>query len=318
MDIVILDGYTENPGDLDWEGMASMGRLTVHDRTPPERIVERIGKAEIVIVNKAPMTRETMMACRGIRYIGMLATGYNVVDVVAAREFGIIVSNIPTYGTQAVAQFAIAMLLEICHHVGDHADSVQKGQWTKSLDFCYWNSPLIELAGKTMGVIGFGRIGQATARIAQALGMSVLAYDELQNPAIESDALHYTSLEELLRDSDVISLHCPLTPSTQGLIRKETLDRMKNGVILLNNARGALVVEADLAEALDSGKVYAAGLDVVSIEPIRADNPLLKARNCMITPHISWAPRESRSRLMDIAVDNLRCFIAGTPVNVVN
>jgi glycerate dehydrogenase len=295
-----------------------MGRLTVHDRTPPEQIVERIGKAEIVIVNKAPITRETMMVCRGIRYIGMLATGYNVVDVVAARELGIIVSNIPTYGTQAVAQFAIAMLLEICHHIGDHADSVQKGQWTKSPDFCYWNSPLIELAGKTMGVIGFGRIGQATARIAQALGMSVLAYDELQNPSIESDALHYTSLEELLRDSDVISLHCPLTPSTQGLVRKETLDCMKNGVILLNNARGALVVEADLAEALDSGKVYAAGLDVVSIEPIRADNPLLKARNCLITPHISWAPRESRSRLMDIAVDNLRCFIAGTPVNVVN
>jgi glycerate dehydrogenase len=174
MDIVILDGYTENPGDLDWEGMASMGRLTVHDRTPPEQIVERIGKAEIVIVNKAPITRETMMVCRGIRYIGMLATGYNVVDVVAARELGIIVSNIPTYGTQAVAQFAIAMLLEICHHIGDHADSVQKGQWTKSPDFCYWNSPLIELAGKTMGVIGFGRIGQATARIAQALGMSVL------------------------------------------------------------------------------------------------------------------------------------------------
>lgn len=313
--IVILDGYTENPGDLSWGGFEALGGLTVYDRTSLENeaeVIERIGDAEVVYTNKTPISRAVLEACDKIRFIGVLATGYNVVDAAAAREREIPVSNIPSYGTEAVAQMAIALLLEICHHAAHHSDAVHAGRWSASPDWCFWDYPLIELAGKTMGIIGYGRIGQATGRIAKALGMKVAAYDRFV------DAPECVALDTLLENSDVIALHCPLFPETQGIINKNTIAKMKNGVILLNNSRGPLIVEEDLCDALNSGKVHAAGLDVVSTEPIREDNPLLKARNCLITPHISWAPKESRQRLMDIAVDNLKQYLAGTPVNVVN
>ena len=318
MKIVVLDGYTENPGDLSWSRLEELGELTVYDRTPAEQAAERIGDAQIVILNKVPITRQVLDACPNIGYIGVLATGYNVVDIEAAREKGIIVTNIPTYGTDAVGQFAIALLLEICHHIGHHDQAVKEGKWEHCPDWCFWDYPLIELAGKTMGIIGYGRIGQTTGRIAQALGMKVLAYDSYKNPQLESSSCRYVELDELLGQSDVIALHCPLFPSTEGIINRDTIARMKDGVIILNNSRGPLIVEKDLADALNSGKVYAAGLDVVSTEPIRGDNPLLKAKNCIITPHISWAPRESRQRLMDIAVNNLRAYLSGSPVNAVN
>ena len=318
MKIVVLDGYTENPGDLSWKGLEALGELTVYDRTPKELVKERIGDADAIYVNKVVISREILDACPNLRFIGMLATGYNVVDVEAAKEKGIAVCNIPNYGTDAVGQFAIALLLEICHHVQHHSDAVHEGRWAQNADWCFWDYPLIELAGKTMGIIGFGRIGQCTARIAQALGMKILAFDAHQRPELVSDTCKYTDLDTLLENSDVISLHCPLFPETEGIINKETISRMKDGVIILNNSRGPLIVENDLAEALASGKVYAAGLDVVEVEPIRDDNPLLKAPNCLITPHISWAPKESRQRLMDIAVNNLKQFIEGKTVNVVN
>lgn len=317
MKIVILDGYTENPGDLSWEGFENLGELTVYDRTPPDKIVERIGAAEAVITNKTPISAETLAACPGIKYIGVLATGYNVVDAEAARAKGIPLSNIPTYGTQAVGQFAIALLLEICHHIGHHSNAVHGGRWESCPDFCFWDHPLIELAGKTMGIIGFGRIGKVTGAIAKAMGMSVVAFDEHPDDAGRGIA-EYVSLDELFSQSDVITLHCPLFPSTEGMINRDSIAKMKDGVIIINNSRGPLIVEQDLADALNSGKVYAAGLDVASAEPIRNDNPLLKAKNCIITPHISWAPIESRRRLMGIAVDNLKAFMDGTPVNVVN
>jgi glycerate dehydrogenase len=317
MKIVILDGYTENPGDLSWDGFEKLGELTVYDRTPHEKIIERIGRAEVVIVNKTPIDKATLEACPNVQYIGVLATGYNVVDVHAAKEKGIVVCNIPTYGTDAVAQFAIALLLEVCHHVAHHSQAVHEGRWENNADWCFWDYPLIELAGKTMGVIGFGRIGQGTGRIAKALGMKVVAYDEHKNDSGTMIA-EYVSLDELFAQSDVISLHCPLFPSTEGMINKENIAKMKDGVIIINNSRGPLIHEADLAEALNSGKVYAAGLDVVSTEPIQGNNPLLKAKNCIITPHISWAPKESRKRLMDIAVNNLAAFIEGNPINMVN
>ncbi len=318
MKIVILDGYTENPGDLSWSGLEKLGELTVYDRTPRDKAAERIGDAEAVYTNKTPISREVIQECPNIKFIGMLSTGFDVVDVATAKEKGIAVCNIPTYGTAAVGQFAIALLLEICHHIGHHDKAVHEGAWENSADWCFWDYPLIELSGKTMGIIGYGRIGQATGAVAQAMGMKVLAYDAYKNPALESDSCQYTDMDTLLAASDVIALHCPLTPETRGLINRDSIARMKDGVILLNNSRGPLIAEQDLADALNSGKVYAAGLDVVSSEPIRGDNPLLKAKNCIITPHISWAPKESRQRLMDIAVDNLVRFLAGDPVNVVN
>lgn len=317
MKIVVLDGYTENPGDLSWNGLESLGELTVYDRTQSDEIAARIRGAGAVYVNKVALDRETIFSAPDLKFIGVLATGYNVVDIAAARERGIAVCNIPTYGTAAVGQFAIAMLLEICHHVAHHSDAVHAGRWEQNADWCFWDYPLIELAGKTMGIIGFGRIGQTTGRIARALGMNLIAYDEYESGAGRALA-EYTALDALFARSDVIALHCPLLPSTQGIINRENIAKMKDGVIILNNARGPLIVEQDLADALNSGKVYAAGLDVVSTEPIRGDNPLLKAKNCLITPHISWAPKESRQRLMEIAADNLRRFLEGSPVNVVN
>ena len=317
MKIVVLDGYTENPGDLSWSGLEAIGELTVYDRTPADKIVERIGNADAIYTNKTPISRETLAACPSVKFIGVLATGYNVVDVAAAKEKSIPVTNIPTYGTNAVGQFAIALLLEICHHIGHHNKAVHDGRWTTNADWCFWDYPLIELADKTIGILGFGRIGQIVGRTAKALGMKVIAHDEYESDAGREIA-EYVSLDTLLTTSDVISLHCPLFPSTEGIINKANIAKMKDGVIILNNSRGPLIVEQDLADALNSGKVYAAGLDVASTEPIAADNPLLSAKNCIITPHISWAPKESRQRLMDIAVDNLKAFVDGKPVNVVN
>mgnify|MGYP005757943815 FL=1 len=320
MKIVVLDGYTENPGDLSWEELGKLGELTVYDRTSltdEAEAIARIGDAEIVFTNKTPITRKVLDACPGIRFISLLATGYNCVDYAYAREKGIPVANVPTYGTASVGQFAIALLLEICHHIGHHDASVHAGNWERCADWCYWDYPLIELAGKTMGIIGFGRIGQTTGRIARAMDMEVLAYDSHPSDAGRAIA-EYVDLDALLSRSDVVALHCPLFPETEGIINRETIAKMKDGAILLNNSRGPLVVEQDLADALNAGKLAAAGLDVVSTEPIRGDNPLLKAKNCIITPHISWAPKESRQRIMDCAVSNVKAFLAGSPVNVVN
>ena len=320
MKIVVLDGYTENPGDLSWEELGKLGELTVYDRTSltdEAETIARIGDAEIVFTNKTPITRKVLDACPGIRFISLLATGYNCVDYAYAREKGIPVTNVPTYGTASVGQFAIALLLEICHHIGHHDASVHAGNWERCADWCYWDYPLIELDGKTMGIIGFGRIGQTTGRIARAMGMEVLAYDSHPSDAGRAIA-EYVDLDALLSRSDVVALHCPLFPETEGIINRETIAKMKDGAILLNNSRGPLVVEQDLADALNAGKLAAAGLDVVSTEPIRGDNPLLNAKNCIITPHISWAPKESRQRIMDCAVSNVKAFLAGSPVNVVN
>ena len=320
MKIVILDGYVENPGDLSWEGFEKLGELTVYDRSPlndEAEVIRRIDGAEAILLSKTPVSKAVIDACTHLKYIGVLATGYNVVDYKAARARGIPVANIPTYGTAAVGQFAIALLLEICHRIGHHDRAVKEGRWEKCADWCFWDYPLIELAGKTLGIIGFGRIGQTTGRIARALGMDVIAHDEVQTEAGAKIAA-YVSREEIYARSDVIALHCPLFPATEGMINRESIAKMKDGVIIINNSRGPLVVEQDLADALNSGKVYAAGLDVVSSEPIKGDNPLLKAKNCIITPHISWAPKESRARLIDIALANLKAFIDGKPENVVN
>ena len=318
MKMVVLDGYTENPGDLSWDGLREFGELMVYDRTGSEdQVIARIGEAEVVFVNKVPITKRVLEECPNIKFISVLATGYNVIDIKAAAEKGIVVSNIPSYGTAAVAQFAIALLLEVCHHVAHHSEAVHQGRWASSPDWCFWDYPLIELQGKTMGIIGFGRIGQATGRIAKAMGMKVIAYSR----SIREDGKEiadYVDLDTLLRTSDVIVLHCPLFPETEGIINKDNIAKMKDGVIIINNSRGQLVVEQDLADALNSGKVCAAGLDVVSTEPIREDNPLLKAKNCLITPHISWAPKESRQRIMDCTEANIRAFLAGKPQNVVN
>ncbi len=318
INIVILDGYTENPGDLTWDGFKALGNLTVYDRTPADKIISRIGTAELIITNKTPITKEVLDACPNIAYIGVLATGYNVIDTEAAKAKGIPVCNIPTYGTTAVAQFTFALLLELCHHVGAHDKAVKDGRWNSCPDFCFWDYPLVELMGKTIGIIGFGRIGQKVAQIASAYEMQVLAYDEYPNKSLETANIHYVSLDDLLIRSDVISLHCPLFPSTQGIINKNSIRKMKDGVMIINTSRGPLIAEQDLADALNAGKVAGAAVDVVSAEPIRADNPLITAKNCMITPHIAWAPKESRIRLMNIAVDNLKSFLTGKPINVVN
>lgn len=320
MKIVVLDGYTENPGDLSWADLEKLGELTVYDRTSlsnVSEVIQRIGDAEAVYTNKTPMPKEVFESCTKLKFVGVLATGYNVVDVEAARMHDVVVSNIPTYGTSAVAQFAAALLLEICHHVGHHANEVKKGSWSNNQDWCFWDFPLIELAGKTVGIIGFGRIGQAAGQLFKAFGMKVLAYDQFPNDS-GREIGEYVSFDEILSQSDVISLHCPLFPSTEGIINRNNISKMKDGVIILNTSRGPLVVEDDLAEALRTGKVLAAGVDVVSTEPIREDNPLLKEKNCLITPHIAWAPKESRQRLMDIAVENLSAFKKGNPINVVN
>lgn len=317
MKIVVLDGYTENPGDLSWDGLKELGELTVYDRTPLEDIVERIGDAEAIYVNKTPVSEAVMVQCPNLRFIGVLATGYNVVDVKAAKERHIVVCNIPSYGTDAVAQYTFALLLELCHHVGEHSECVKDGAWSRCADWCFWNYPLMELAGKVMGIIGFGRIGRRVAEIALAFGMKVIYYTQGSSGTPEGERCRCVSFDELLENADVITLHCPLTPETEGMIHSGTIARMKQGVLLINDSRGPLIVEEDLSAALCSGKIGGAAVDVVSAEPICGDNPLLTAPNTVITPHIAWAPREARQRLMDIAVENLVQFCKGTPQNVI-
>ncbi len=319
MKITVLDGYTLNPGDLSWDSFSQMGELSVYPRTPLEDdiIVQRIGDSEAVLTNKTPLTSAILDRCPKLKYIGVLATGYNVVDVKAAARCGIPVCNIPTYGTAAVAQYVFALLLELCHHTAHHSEAVHSGRWENNADWCFWDYPLTELAGKTMGIIGFGRIGQRTAEIAKAFGMKVLAFDAYPCEA-GRELAEYVPLERLLEASDVVSLHCPLLPETEGIMNRDTISRMKDGAMLINTSRGPLVAEQDLADALASAKLAGAALDVVSTEPIHGDNPLLKAPNCIITPHIAWAPRESRKRLMDIAAENLRQWMNGIPVNRIN
>ena len=320
MKIVILDGYTENPGDLSWGELEKLGDVKIYDRTSltdEKEIISRIGDAEMVYTNKTPISKRVIDACPKMKFISMLATGYNVVDVKYAKEKGIPVTNVPTYGTASVSQYSIALLLEICHHIGHHSETVHAGKWADCIDWCFWDYPLIELDGKTIGIIGFGRIGQSEGRIAKALGMKVLAYDLYPNDHGKEIA-EYVDEDTLLAKSDVITLHCNLTAENTGFINKAAIAKMKDGVILINNARGQLINEQDVADALNSGKIGAAGLDVVYTEPIRKDNPLLKAKNCIITPHISWAPKESRQRIMDCAVANAKAYIEGKPINVVN
>ena len=320
MKIVVLDGYAENPGDISWAPLEALGAVTVYDRTALTEsplIAERIGDAEIAVTNKTPLTRAVIDACPNLRAIAVLATGYNVVDTVYARTKGIPVMNVPAYGTDNTAQYAVALLLEACSHVGLHDRSVHAGEWTESADFCYWKRPLIEVSGKTAGIIGFGRIGMAVARVLRAMNVRVLAYSRSERA--EGRALaDYVPLDELIGSSDFIFLHCPLTPETEGLINAARIAQMKDGVIIVNNGRGPLIVEADLAAALACGKVGCAAVDVASSEPIRADNPLLHAPNCIITPHISWATKEARERIMQTTADNVKSFMAGKPAHVVN
>ncbi len=320
MKIVVLDGYAENPGDISWAPLEALGDVKVYDRTALTEsplIAKRIGDAEIAVTNKTPITRTVIDACPHLRAIAVLATGYNIVDTAYARTKDIPVMNVPVYGTDNVAQYAIALLLEACSHVGHHDRSVHAGEWTRSIDFCYWQSPLIEVSGKTAGIIGFGRIGMAVARILRAMNVRVLAYSRTERPEGWGLA-DYMPLDDLIAQSDFIFLHCPLTPETEGIINEANIARMKDGVIIVNNGRGQLVVEGDLAAALTSGKVAYASVDVASTEPIRADNPLLSAPNCIITPHISWATKEARERIMQTTADNVKSFIDGKPVNVVN
>lgn len=319
MKIVVLDGYCENPGDLSWAPLEQFGEVVVYDRTPDTKdaVVERLKDADILVGNKNNITAEIMDACPKLKYIAVQATGYNVIDVAAAKERGIPVSNVPTYGTMAVAQHTMALLLEITNLVGHHNDRVHAGRWAEGPDWCFWDSPLMELDGKTLGVIGFGKIGQQTAKMAKAFGMNILATGSRPND--EGRAIgEYVEMDELLAKSDVITLHCPLFPNTKGIICKENIDKMKDGVIILNSSRGPLVVEQDLADALRSGKVKAAAVDVVSAEPMTNDNPLLTAPNCIITPHIAWAPKEARQRIMDTTAKNIEAFLKGSPINVVN
>lgn len=320
MKIVVLDGFTENPGDISWGPLEALGEVAVYDRTSYEEsdlIAERIGDAQVAVTNKTPISRATMDKCPGLKAIAVLATGYNVVDYEYAKEKGIPVQNVPVYGTDNVSQFAVSLLLEVCSHIGDHSASVHAGEWASNVDWCYWHYPMIEVSGKTAGIIGLGRIGWNTARILNAMNVRVIAYDKFPSEK-GKEVAEYVSLDELFAQSDFIFLHCPLFPEVAGLINKDNIAKMKDGVILINNSRGGLVVEQDLTDALNSGKVAAAGLDVVSTEPIRADNPLLGAKNCIITPHISWATKEARERIMQTTADNIKSVIDGAPINVVN
>lgn len=311
--IVVLDGYVLNPGDLSWKPLESLGSVTVYDRTPAEKIVERIADADIILTNKTPITRQTLLDCPSVKYVGALATGFNTIDIAAAKELGVAVTNVPAYSTDAVAQFTMALLLEVCHHVGEHSRGVMAGDWVKSIDFCYWQYPQIELAGKTFGIIGMGKIGQAAGKLADAFGMKVLYHAhharELPYPAT------FCSLEDLLAQSDVISLHCPLTDETAAIINPHTISMMKKDAILLNTARGPLVDEQAVADALKEGKLTGYAADVVGREPMAADSPLLGAPRCILTPHIAWASHAARGRLMDVAIGNVFAFCEGKRQN---
>lgn len=315
MKIVILDGYAANPGDLSWDAIAEQGDLTIYDRTAPEDVVSRIGDAEVVYTNKTVITKEILDTCPNLKLISALATGYNQVDTAYAREKGVTVCNVPAYSTPDVAQMVFALLLEICHRVGHHSKTVYDGKWANHPDFCYWDYAPMALYGKTMGLVGFGQIGQAVAKLAEAFDMKVLVHSRTARPEL---GYEFVDLDTLLQTSDVVSLHCPLFPETENLIRRETIAKMKDGAILINTGRGPLINESDVAEALKSGKLYAVGVDVVSREPVSPQNPLLKAPNCFITPHIAWATREARTRLLAVSAENLRQFVQGTPQNVVN
>lgn len=318
MKIVVLDGFTLNPGDLDWEGLKQFGQLTVYDRTAAAEVQDRIAGAAIVFTNKTPVSAASIQSNPNLRYIGVLATGYNIVDVEAASRQGVAVVNVPGYGTASVVQLTFALLLELCLHVQRHSDAVAAGRWSASADFCFWDYPLMELAGKTIGIIGFGNIGRSVASVAKAFGMNVLLHSRTKKEDIAGTGSQWASLETLLRESDVVSLHCPLTPETKELINRERLALMKRSAFLLNTSRGPLVHEQDLADALNSGRIAGAGLDVLSAEPPSPDNPLLQARNCIITPHVAWASFEARKRLMEITVSNLAAFLENKPVNLVN
>lgn len=318
MRIVVLDGYTVNPGDNPWDPLARLGELTVHDYTPDDQILEQTAGHEIVITNKAPLSAATIAALPALKFISVTATGYNIVDIKAASNRGIPVSNVPEYGTDSVAQFAFALLLELCHHVGLHSDAVRTGEWTRSRDFCFWKTPLIELAGRSMGIVGFGRIGRRVGELAHAFGMQVLACDTTQGNKPPYEPFAWRTLEQVFAESDVVSLHCPLTQHNGGFVNSGLLSKMKRSAFLINTSRGQLVNEPDLADALNSGQIAGAAVDVVSAEPIHADNPLLGARNLIITPHIAWAALEPRQRIMKTTADNVAAFIAGQPINVVN
>lgn len=314
--IVVLDGRALNPGDLSWEALSAIGELQVFDRTADDRIVARAHEAEIVLTNKTRLPAQIIRQLKRIRYIGVLATGYDVVDVQAARELKISVTNIPAYATASVAQFTFALLLELCHHLALHAEAARAGEWSRSEDFSFWKTPQVELAGKTIGIIGFGKIGRRVAEVALAFEMRVLAAGSARRA--ELARIRWCEVDELMRQADVVSLHCPLNPQTRGIINAKSIAMMKPSAFLINTSRGALVVEQDLADALDNGRIAGAAVDVLSSEPPSPDNPLLRARNCIVTPHIAWASKEARTRLLDTAIANLRAFLDGHPVNVVN
>lgn len=318
MKLVVLDGYCLNPGDLNWDALRQLVEVQLHDRTLGAQAVERTAGAQLAMTNKTPLDAAALAQLPDLKYIGVLATGFNIVDVAAAKERGIVVSNIPTYGTASVAQHAFALLLELCHHCGLHGEAVRNGEWSSSPDWSFWKTPLVELAGKTMGVIGFGRIGRQTAKIADAMGMRVLANDTYQGETPNYEGFRWASIDELLAESDVVSLHCPLTSDNKGLINTARLKLMKRSAFLLNTSRGPLIVDQELADALNAGVIAGAGLDVLSVEPPASGNPLFQAKNCLVTPHIAWATKEARSRLMDVAVDNVKAFLNGAPQNVVN
>ena len=318
MKIVVLDGYTLNPGDLSWDELNALGEVVIYDRTPSEKIVERADGAEIVLTNKTPLGASEISQLSSLKYIGVLATGYNIVDIEAAKNQGVIVSNVPAYGTESVVQMTFSLLLELTLHVQKHSDAVREGKWANSKDFCFWDFPLIELAGKTIGVIGFGSIGQRVADVATAFGMNVIGYSRTQTDQSHRKNFKWASIPDLLVASDVVSIHCPLTAETKGLINLENLQKMKNAAFLINTSRGPIVVDEDLAEALNNGTIAGAGIDVLSVEPPQKDNPLFTAENCIITPHIAWATKEARTRLLSIALENILAYITGNPTNIVN
>ena len=318
MKIVVLDGYTLNPGDLSWDNLKVIGEVVIYDRTPTGEILERSKNAEILFTNKTPLKEEILNALPSLKYIGVLATGYNVVDIEAAKRRGIVVTNVPAYSTFSVAQLTFALLLELCLHVQRHSDSVLSGKWASSVDFSYRDFPLIELAGKTIGIIGFGNIGQSVANIAASFGMNVISFSRRQTDQSHRTNFNWVTIDELFETADVVSVHCPLVPETKGLVNIGYLKKMKKSAFLLNTSRGPIVIEEDLAYALNNDLISGAGVDVLSVEPPSADNHLLKAKNCIITPHIAWATKEARIRLLDIAVNNLAHFLGNTPVNVVS
>jgi glycerate dehydrogenase len=318
MKIVILDGHAINPGDLSWEALRCLGELEVFDRTSESDVVVRARDADVLLTMRTPISAATMSQLRRSRYIGVVFTGYDQIDLKAARERNIIVTNIPSYGTASVAQLVFALLLELCHHVGLHSEATRAGEWSRSFDFSFWKTPLVELQGKTMGIVGFGRIGRGVAEIAVAMGMHVIASDEARKDAPNWSGFRWCELDELMAAADVVSLHCPLLPQTRGIINAALLTKMKPSGFLINTSRGPLIVERDLADALNEGRLAGAGVDVLSSEPPSPDHPLLHARNCIVTPHIAWATKEARTRLVDTAVANLKAFLQGHPVNVVN